>query len=84
MTPTRTYREPPPILTVRTRKVVLDQGLATLYGVTTGQLNQALKRNRRRFPTDFAFQLNAAEHRILKSQSVLTTIMETLETPPFR
>ena len=52
---------------------MLDEDLARLYGVTTGQLNQALKRNRRRFPRDFAFQLTAAECRILKSQSVISS-----------
>jgi hypothetical protein len=63
----------PPILTVRAIKVVLDTDLARLYGVTTAQLNQAVKRNRRRFPKDFAFQLNKAEHRNLRSQSVISS-----------
>jgi len=54
-------------------KVMLDDDLARLYGVTTARLNQAVKRNRPRFPEDFAFQLNAAECRILRSQSVISS-----------
>lgn len=60
-------------MSLRSLTVVLDEDLARLYGVTTAQLNQALKRNRRRFPKDFAFQLTAAECRILKSQSVISS-----------
>jgi hypothetical protein len=51
----------PPIYDIRDHRVVLDADLAKLYGVTTKQFNQALKRNRARFPMDFAFQLTAAE-----------------------
>ena len=53
--------------------MVLDEELARLYGVTTARLNQALKRNRLRFPKDFAFQLTAAESRILRSQFVISS-----------
>lgn len=63
----------PLILIMRSTKVVLDEDLARLYGVTTAQLNQALKRNRLRFPKDFAFQLNDAECRNLRSQSVISS-----------
>ncbi len=66
-------RETPRILSLRSVTVVIDEDLARLYGVTTSQLNQALKRNRRRFPKDFAFQLSVAECRILKSQSVISS-----------
>ncbi|HUT34975.1 MAG TPA: ORF6N domain-containing protein [Planctomycetota bacterium] len=45
------------ILTVRGHKVILDSDLAALYGVTTRQLNQQVKRNQDRFPNDFAFVL---------------------------
>jgi ORF6N domain len=45
------------ILIIRREKVMLDSDLATLYGVTTGNLNKAVKRNAERFPTDFMFQL---------------------------
>lgn len=65
--------ETPRILSLRSVTVVVDEDLARLYGVTTRQLNQALKRNRRRFPKDFAFQLTVAECRILKSQSVISS-----------
>ncbi len=44
----------------RGHKVLLDAELATLYGVTTGRLNEAVKRNLARFPPDFMFQLTAA------------------------
>jgi hypothetical protein len=51
----------PLILTLRGQKVLLDGDLAALYGTTTKALNQAVKRNRRRFPADFRFQLTAVE-----------------------
>jgi hypothetical protein len=49
------------ILTLRGQRVMLDADLAELYGVTTGALNQAVKRNKGRFPEDFAFRLTAEE-----------------------
>jgi ORF6N domain len=57
---------------VRGQRVMLDTVLAALYGVTTSALNQALKRNRSRFPVDFAFQLSFAELGTLRSQSVIS------------
>jgi len=45
----------------RGQKVLLDSDLAALYGVTTGNLNKAVSRNRDRFPSDFMFQLGVAE-----------------------
>ena len=45
----------------RGQKVLLDSDLAALYGVTTGNLNKAVSRNRERFPSDFMFQLSAEE-----------------------
>ena len=60
--------------------VVVDEDLARLYGVTTGQLNQALKRNRRRFPRDFAFQLTVAECRAhLEAASYGDTTQDDLD-----
>jgi hypothetical protein len=50
--------------------VLLDAELATLYGVATKVFNQAVKRNIKRFPPDFLFQLNADEARSLRSQFV--------------
>jgi hypothetical protein len=56
------------ILTVRDQKVVLDSDLAAVYGVTTKRLNEQFRRNRKRFPEDFAFQLTAREYESLWSQ----------------
>lgn len=58
------------IIVVRGQKVMLDASLAELYGVTTGALNQAVRRNPERFPDDFMFQLTADENNSLISQSV--------------
>ena len=55
---------------VRGEKVLLDFDLATLYGVPTKTLNQAVKRNATRFPEDFMFQLSAEETHFLRSQFV--------------
>ena len=49
------------ILTIRGHRVMLDADLAELYGVMTGALNQAVKRNKGRFPKDFAFRLTVEE-----------------------
>ncbi len=56
------------ILVIRREKVMFDSDLAALYGVTTGNLNKAVKRNAERFPTDFMFQLDAEEVANLKFQ----------------
>jgi hypothetical protein len=56
------------IYLVRGQRVMLDSALAHLYGVLTGQLNRAVKRNRNRFPEDFAFQLTQQEFTALMSQ----------------
>lgn len=52
----------------RGQKVLIDSDLATLYGVTTGNLNKAVKRNMDRFPSDFMFQLEPEELANLKFQ----------------
>ncbi len=49
------------ILMIRGVKVILDADLAALYGVSTKALNQAIKRNKERFPSDFMFRLTVAE-----------------------
>ena len=49
------------ILLVRRQRVLLDRDLARLYGVETRVLNQAVRRNRDRFPDDFIFTLNRRE-----------------------
>jgi hypothetical protein len=56
------------IITIRGQKVILDHDLAALYGVETGALNRAVKRNPHRFPPDFAFRLTAEEDKALRCQ----------------
>ena len=56
------------ILLIRGEKVMLDSDLAEIYGVETGALNRAVKRNASRFPTDFMFQLTAEEAANLRCQ----------------
>jgi len=56
------------IFFIREMKVMLDKDLAELYGVTTGNLNKAVKRNIKRFPNDFMFQLSKEVFDILKFQ----------------
>jgi len=53
---------------------MLDSDLAMIYGVTTKRLNEQLKRNRPRFPADFAFQLTVQEFRNLKSQIATSSL----------
>lgn len=60
------------IRVIREQKVLLDTDLAALYGVTTGGLVQAVKRNVDRFPADFMFQLDTGEWGALRSQSVIS------------
>lgn len=57
---------------MRGQRVMLDADLARLYGVTTAALNQAVKRNAERFPSDFAFPLSRHEFTALISQSVIS------------
>ncbi len=58
------------IFNIRSQKVMLDADLADLYGVATKVLLQAVKRNLKRFPSDFMFQLNYQEVASLRSQFV--------------
>ena len=58
---------------VRGEKVMLDSDLARLYGVPTHRLNEAVKRNRARFPEDFVFQLTRQEVANLKFQFGITS-----------
>ena len=59
------------ILWLRQEKVLLGADLAELYGVETRALNQAVKRNRERFPADFMFQLTGEDVELLVSQNVI-------------
>lgn len=56
------------IYMIRRQKVMLDRDLAELYGVPTGRLNEQVKRNINRFPSDFMFQLSKKEMEDWKSQ----------------
>jgi hypothetical protein len=56
------------ILILRHQRVILDVHLAELYGVPVKRLNEQVKRNQQRFPSDFMFQLTEKEHRALRSQ----------------
>jgi hypothetical protein len=51
------------ILTIRGQKVILDSDLAAIYGVTTKRLNEQVKRNAQRFPSDFIFRLTPMERK---------------------
>jgi ORF6N domain len=59
----------PKIFAVRRQRVVLDSDLAALFGVGTKVFNQAIRRNQKRFPGDFAFQLTPDELAVLRSQN---------------
>jgi ORF6N domain len=61
------------IFVLRGQRVILDTDLAELYGVQVRHLNQQAKRNAKRFPPAFRFQLSAREMEILKSQNVISS-----------
>jgi transposase-like protein len=78
-----TPNEPDPIalriMTIRGQRVLLDADLARIYGVSTKQLNQQIKRNARRFPEDFVFQLTYAEaDEVARSRSQNVTLKRGL------
>ena len=62
------------IRTIREVRVLLDKDLAKIYGVPTFRFNEAIKRNRHRFPPDFMFQLTRKEFDSLKSQSAMSKL----------
>jgi len=57
---------------IRGVRVVLDRDLAEIYGVPTFRFNEAIKRNRHRFPANFMFQLTREEFDSLKSQIAMS------------
>jgi hypothetical protein len=59
---------------IRGQRVMLDSDLAAIYQVTTKRLNEQLRRNRQRFPKDFAFQLRAEEVTNLRSQIATSSL----------
>src|SRR5688572_30581119 len=61
------------ILVLRRQRVLLDRDLAEIYGVSTGRLNEAVKRNAARFPEDFMFQLTEPEAQNLRSQTAISS-----------
>lgn len=72
----------PLIRPIRGQRVILDCDLARLYGVATKQLNQQFRRNRRRFPDDFAFQLTLREASAMRSQNVTASGKRNRGKPP--
>ena len=71
------------ILLIRGQKVMLDYDLAKLYGVETKILNQAVKRNIKRFPGDFMFQLDIQEVRDSRSQIVTLKRGQNIKYRPY-
>ena len=69
------------IYEIRGQRVMLDFELADLYDVETRALNQAVKRNLRRFPADFMFQLSKSEFDNLMSQNVISSWGGTRKLP---
>jgi hypothetical protein len=61
------------LVVLRGHRIILDRDLAGIYGVTTGRLNEAVKRNLRRFPEDFMFRLTTAEADDLISQIAISS-----------
>jgi len=68
------------IYEVRGQKVMLDADLAAVYGVETGALNRAMKRNQERFPEDFVFRLTAEEFDFLRCQIGISNVKAQFAT----
>jgi hypothetical protein len=71
------------IYLIRGHKVMIDADLAKLYGVTTGNLNLAVRRNPKRFPEDFMFQLSREEGQSLLLQNARAKRRGGRRTPPY-
>ena len=63
------------ILLLRSRKVILDSDLAELYGMPVTRLNEQIKRNRARFPSDFVFRVNQREEKVLRSHIATSNVL---------
>ena len=61
------------IYTIRGKQVMVDSDLATLYQVTTKRLNEQVRRNKNRFPSEFMFRLTAEEYEHLRSQNATSS-----------
>src|SRR6266480_2268355 len=72
------------VFLIRGEKVMLDADLAMLYGVEVRVPNQAVARNRKRFPADFMFRLSAKEYENLRSQTVMSEEKSARTTYPLR
>jgi ABC-type uncharacterized transport system fused permease/ATPase subunit len=75
-------KDGPRILVIRGQKVILDQDLARIYEVTTSALNQAVRRNAKRFPDRFLLIVTRQELRLLISQNVISKIGRGGATKP--
>ena len=74
------------IFLVRGHRVMLDRDLAEVYGVSTGRLNEQVRRNRKRFPADFLFQLTLAEAgevQASRSQNAILKRGQNIKFAPF-
>lgn len=73
------------IFLIRGQKVMLDKDLAQLYGVPTKRLNEQVRRNRKRFPPDFMFQMSKAEMENWRSQFATSnsSLKMGLRRPPY-
>jgi hypothetical protein len=75
-------KDGPRILVIRGQRVILDQDLARIYEVTTSALNQAIRRNAKRFPDRFLLIVTRQELRLLISQNVISKIGRGGATKP--
>ncbi len=71
------------IFTIRNKRVMLDRDLAELYGVPTYRLNEAVKRNIKRFPEDFMFKLNNNELKELIANCDRFKTLKHSSNPPY-
>jgi len=71
------------VLLIRGHKVILDNDLASLYGVPTSRLNEQVRRNTDRFPGYFMFQLTHEEFEVLRSQFAISKGRGGRRTPPY-
>jgi len=71
------------IVAIRGQKVILDSDLARVYGVPTKRLNEQVRRNKDRFPSDFVFQLNQTETTLLMRSQIATASKRNIRHRPF-
>ncbi len=69
------------ILIIRSQRVILDVDIAALYGVETKRVNEAVKNNPEKFPRDYCFELEVAEHADLRSKNSTAKFAKT-RVPP--